>query len=674
MELQNRLSGANSPYLQQHAHNPVDWHEWGEEALQKARSENLPIIISIGYAACHWCHVMARESFMDPDVAALMNTHFVCIKVDREERPDLDQIYMDACQIISGNGGWPLNAFALPDGRPFFAGTYFTKTQWTSLLLEISKLYKNQFGDIERQAESLTTGIVNHSLIPEKKDEGREHNKDFYPDLFPAWEKLVDFDHGGFNGVPKFILPAGWEFLLQYYYFTKDPGSLNAVSNTLDEISRGGIYDHPGGGFFRYSVDKYWKVPHFEKMLYDNAQLVSLFSHAYQVTGKSGYAETVKQTLDFVQREMMRPEGGFYSSINADSEGEEGKFYCWSLEEIKSVIDPEHLDMILDFYRITPEGNWEDGKNILFTRYAPDECAVKYKLSIDDFNLIRNKSDRLLLEYRNNRIRPTTDDKILTSWNAMMITGFVDAYKALGNDIYLNIAVSNARFLESRMMSADGQVWRVFRNGKISVNGFLDDHAFLALAFIKLYQVTFDIHWLESGKKIVDYCLQYFSDTERSMFFYTSGLAEKLIARKHEISDGVIPSSNSELAIVLFYLGKVYDNKDYLNASLKMMDEIKNHLMHGGPYYANWAFLYGLIINGVKEVAITGEKFMEILPDIQRHYLPDLLFWGGNQENLPLLTKKSVSGKTTIYICKDNTCLPPVENAEQALGLIKGKS
>lgn len=671
MENLNRLSKANSPYLQQHSRNPVDWYEWGEEALRKARSENRPVIISIGYAACHWCHVMARESFMDPEVAALMNAHFVSIKVDREERPDLDQIYMDACQIISGNGGWPLNAFALPDGRPFFAGTYFTKKQWLALLTEISALYTNRFQDIERQAESLTSGIKNHSIISEKKDEEHDPLMDVYSNLFPAWEKLIDSDHGGFNGVPKFIMPAGWEFILQYHYFTKDIAPLMAVTGTLDKISKGGIYDHVGGGFFRYSVDKYWKVPHFEKMLYDNAQLVSLFSHAFQVTGNSVYSETVAQTLQFIQRELMRPEGGFYSSINADSEGEEGKFYCWQTEELRPAIDPRFRDLMFELYRITPEGNWEEGKNILHIRDSAEELSSRYGLTPDQFIQIRKETDQTLFEIRNRRIRPTTDDKILTSWNALMITGFIDACHALGNDNYLKIALSNAWFLESTMTNPEGQVFRVFRNGKIAVSGFLDDHAFLAHAFIRLYQATFDFHWLESGKRIAEYCLKHFSDPGSSLLYYTSDQAEQLIARKKEIADNVIPSSNSELATVLFHLGKLFDQPDYLRISRSMISEIQNHLVRGGPYYANWAGLYGMITMGAKEVAILGDNFKESLKALHHNYLPDLIFTGGDQELLPLTLKKSVPGKTLIYICKDNTCQLPVEDTGQALGLIR---
>ncbi|MEI7525883.1 MAG: thioredoxin domain-containing protein, partial [Mariniphaga sp.] len=428
MNKQNRLSRASSPYLKQHADNPVDWYEWGEEALAKAREENKPLIISVGYAACHWCHVMAHESFSDESIAEFMNEHFVCIKIDREERPDIDRIYMEAAQLLSGRGGWPLNAFALPDGRPFHAGTYFPPEQWTDALSQLSHLYQTSYPRILQAAEALTQGIRANALpeivnpLPFTREE--------YVESFANLIQTIDFKLGGYNGAPKFMLPIGFEFLLQYHYLTGDQQALDAVTISLDAMAQGGIYDQIGGGFARYSTDQFWKVPHFEKMLYDNGQLISLYAHAYQVTKRSRYAEVVEQTIAFAERELRHPEGGFYASIDADSEHEEGKFYVWTKGELESVLDQESLALILDFYQITNRGNWEGGKNILYYNSDKEYFAVKSGISVKDFNQILERSNKKLLEERNLRIRPATDDKILTCWNALMLSGYLNAFKA----------------------------------------------------------------------------------------------------------------------------------------------------------------------------------------------------------------------------------------------------
>jgi uncharacterized protein YyaL (SSP411 family) len=666
----NRLASASSPYLQQHAGNPVDWYEWGEEALEKAANENKPLIISIGYAACHWCHVMAHESFMDGTVAGFMNSHFICIKIDREERPDIDQIYMEAAQHISGGGGWPLNAFAFPDGRPFYAGTYFPKNQWLELLKRIVRIYNDQNTELGHQADSLTGAIRNDPFETSGSGDHAGFSKEQYTRIFLAWQDIIDYHAGGFSAVPKFPLPVAWEFVLQYYYLTGNEKALESVGVTLQAMANGGIYDQVGGGFARYSTDKKWKVPHFEKMLYDNAQLVSLYAHAWQVTRNPAYSAIVEQTVAFVQRELMSPEGGFYSSLDADSEGGEGRFYSWTTKELDEILGPSASRLISDWYQAIPEGNWEEGQNILLAQPARSVFAGKHNLQPEIFSAMLEKANNSLLLAREKRPRPARDEKIITAWNALMITACVDAFKAFGKQLYLETAISAATFLENNMIRDGGNLWRSFRNGKSSVGGFLDDFAFFAEACINLYEVTFDLHWLELGNRLTRYATKHFSAGSGSLFFYTGDLSEPLIARKREVSDNVIPASNSVMARVLFRLGHYHDNDPYITRALQMLRQMEPELAGGGPYYANWATLLGMVVFPYHEVAIAGEMATAKSLELQRNYLPTSMFLGGNTENLSLLENKLVKNKTIIYVCVDKTCSQPVEEVDKALTLI----
>jgi uncharacterized protein len=663
----NKLVESSSPYLKQHADNPVHWQEWGEEALNMAKKQNKPIIISIGYAACHWCHVMEHESFSNDEVADYMNENFICIKVDREERPDIDQIYMNAVQLISGNGGWPLNAFALPDGRPFYAGTYFNKQRWLDLLKQISDLYINNHQKVIGYAEELTAGINRNQLDIILQEGDNNFEPDVYSSLKDVWIKQVDTKYGGFSRAPKFPLPIAWEFLLQYNYLTGDEESLVAVNNTLNEMARGGIYDQIGGGFARYSVDAYWKVPHFEKMLYDNAQLVSLYSHAYQITNNVRYKEVIEQTLEFVARELTSTESGFYSSLNADSEGEEGKYYIFTFDEINNIVDEKYWKIIIDYYQITSKGNWEHGNNILLPVSSKEEFAEKHNIKLMEFNTILNSVNKQLLTYRQNRERPSTDSKILTAWNSLMITAYIDAYKALGKEEYLNIAIKNADFLVDNMLMEDGGLLRNYMDGKATISAFHDDYSLFANACIELYQVTFNKRWLDLAELLVSYCTNHFYDTESGMYYYTSNLSESLIARKFELADNVIPSSNSVMAIVLFKLSHYFDSAEYMEMAIKMTQHHIKSIKESGPWYSNWALLYGNLCFNAIEVAIVGENFKPAKNSIQKHFLPTAIFLGGNEENLPLLENKKVDDRTMIYVCRSKVCKLPVENPEDAL-------
>ena len=668
----NKLIRASSPYLLQHVHNPVDWNEWNDEALEKAIKENKPLIISIGYAACHWCHVMEHESFEDEEVAKLMNENFVCIKVDREERPDIDQVYMYACMLLKGNGGWPLNAFALPDGKPFYAGTYFPKQNWISILSQIINLYKNDFEKVKEQAEAITEGIKGNELISTIQT-AIEFGKDEYKKIYTNWKPGIDWEYGGYDKAPKFPLPSGWEFLLQYYYLTKDESALDAVQITLDKMALSGIYDQIGGGFARYSVDKIWLVPHFEKMLYDNAQLVSLYSNAYKVTKKELYKEIVYEIIEFVERELTSPEGGFYSSLNADSEGEEGNFYVWTYNEFVNLFSENEGNLVAQFFDISENGNWE-GKNIPNVKVPKEGFATLNKMEIEELNkLLANTKQKLLAE-RNKRERPTTDDKVLTSWNALMLKGYIDAYTAFGEDKFLIRALKNANFLVEKMMQSDGKLYRNYKNNTATIDAFLDDYSLLASGYLKSYEVTFDEKWLHKSKILIDYAIEHFYDESSQLFFYTSDIGKKLVARKKEISDNVIPASNSVMAHNLFNLGKIYDEKTYLKLAECMLKQVEPALIKGGPYYSNWGQLAGLYIYGNYEITIVGENAGKFNSEMQKNYLPNSIFIGEkNNGNIPLLENKFVKGRTLIYVCRNNTCQLPVESAEKGLRQINPK-
>jgi len=668
----NQLINESSPYLLQHAHNPVNWYPWGKEALDKAQKENKLIIISIGYAACHWCHVMEHESFENEKVATYMNDHFISIKVDREERPDIDQVYMDAVQLITGSGGWPLNCIAFPDGRPIYGGTYFRSAQWIDMLEKISDFVKETPEKAEQQANSLTSGVQSSDLIY-LNTEKAEFSMNDLNSIFTNWKSKLDYTHGGHKGAPKFPLPVGHQFLLHYNYLTQNADALKAVTLTLNKMADGGIYDQIGGGFSRYSTDAYWKAPHFEKMLYDNAQLVSLYSAAYQLTKDDNYKIIVTETLDFIERELTSIEGGFYSSLDADSEGEEGKFYVWTQSELEKVLGNK-ADLIIDYYNIKERGNWENYENILFKSDSDKEIADKYKITESELKIQVSNAKELLLNERSKRIRPALDDKIITSWNSLMLKAYIDAYKAFGNEKHLNTALNNANFINTKIKSLDNRLYRNYKNGKASINAFLDDYAFTIEAFISLYQITFDEKWLEDAMQLADYSITHFYDNTSGMFYYTSDIDPSLIARKMEISDNVIPSSNSEMAKNLFVLGHYFYNDDYIEMSKKMLNNVKKNTFRGEAYFANWDILMAWFVKPPYEVAIVGNEFETKLKEFNKNYLPNVFLSGGKKEgSFPLLEGKLVKGQTTIYVCQNKACKLPVTEAKEALKLIVEK-
>ena len=677
--VENRLKNASSPYLQEHADNPVDWYEWSDEALQKAKKEDKPLLISIGYAACHWCHVMEKESFMDTTVARIMNENFVCIKVDREERPDIDNIYVHACQLLNnGEAGWPLNAFALPDGKPFYAVTYYPKNNWINLLQQIADSYRNKKSKVIMQANSLTIGMMDNDEAFIKDTQTRNTGgQDMYHAAYTGLYKELDLQNGGLKGQTKFPRPSVWEFLLQYNYLTSDKPALNAVENSLEKMALGGIYDHLGGGFARYTTDSIWLVPHFEKMLYDNAQLMSVYAHAYQVTHNEFFKNIAIETADFIEHNLNSTDGGFYSSLNADTEEGEGAYYVWSQEEIRKALGT-NAALFEQYYNITAKGDLHDesvsstaGKNILHASLSPAAYAAKNNLPVTNLINALQQDKKVLLAVREKRIRPSVDDKILTAWNALAIKGFADVYMALGDETYLNKAIANAVFLEKNMLRPDGHLWRTYRNGKASVDAFLDDYALLAKAWIRLYQVSLDKHWLDLAKKITEYAIAHFYDAASSLFYYTPASGEVLAVRKMEIFDNVIPSSNAVMAEVLYTLATYYEEPAYGQKAKAMLEKVAGKIGEMASYYTQWSYVAGLFSFGNNEIAIVGKDAVEKNRSLQKKYLPMAFFMGGTEENLPLLEKKLVAGKTLIYVCTNKMCKQPVEDVSRALQQIK---
>ena len=670
----NHLINESSPYLLQHANNPVDWYPWNEEALKKAKEENKLILISIGYSACHWCHVMEHESFEDTTVSKLMNEHFVNIKVDREERPDVDNVYMSACHLASGRScGWPLNAFALPDGRPIWAGTYYPKKDWLKVLESFIDLKTNKPEELNEYARQLTQGIKQTDKIV-KSDSNESFDiasvKEIENKLIPN----LDLKKGGRVGSPKFPMPSIYEFLLQSYPINSNPTALKSITITLDNMANGGIYDHLGGGFARYSTDENWLVPHFEKMLYDNGQLISLYSKAYKQTKNPLYESVVRETIQFIERELTSPEHGFYSSLDADSEGEEGKFYVWTTEELEHLLDPAEYALFKDYYNLKNSGNWEEEKNILHVQKDLAATAKQNKISVEALKSSLSKSKQLLLKKRDERIRPGTDDKILCSWNALALNGYIEAYKAFNDEAYLDKAIKNANFIKKTFIQSDFRLNRNYKGKQSVINAFLDDYALLIEAYINLYQVTFDESWLYLSKDLMDYAISYFYDEETGMFYYTSHRDNALVARKMELADNVIPGSNSTMATNLYLLSLYFYDQEYSAKSKQMVNNMFEQFAKTSEphFYSNWCKLYTMMASPPYEVAIVGEDHKKIASSLRSSFLPNAIFLGGNDEgSLELLKGKLSSGQTLIYVCQNKVCKLPVSEPDKAIELIK---
>lgn len=666
----NQLIHSQSPYLLQHAQNPVEWYPWGEEALEKSKKENKPMIVSIGYSACHWCHVMEKESFEDEPTAEIMNSHFVCIKIDREERPDLDNIYMDAIQTMGLNGGWPLNVFLMPDQKPFYGGTYFSNKQWKELLQNIANAYENHHDQLAESAEGFgkslgRSELEKYGISPQKPDLSKEK-------LAAAVQKLQDqFDlqWGGLNRKPKFPMPAIWSFLLDYALLKKDQALLDHVFFTLKKIRMGGIYDHLRGGFARYSVDGEWFAPHFEKMLYDNGQLLELFAKAYQVSGEDFFREKVMETINWLEAEMLQEEGGFYAAQDADSEGFEGKFYTWTYDELEATAG-ENLVWMKKLYNLKYQGNWEEGVNILFQTQSYQILAAEEGLSESAYLNRLNQLKAKLLEVRNKRIYPGLDDKVLSGWNGLMISGLVQAYLATGEDQAKKLALNNGEFLLANMFK-DDMLYRSYKNGKAYTPAFLEDYASVIRAFVSLYQLDFETKWILKAKELTDIVLDQFYNETDGFFFFNNPNAEKLIANKKELFDNVIPASNSIMARNLQDLGLYFYNDQYLEIAEKMLGAMEKLIITEPGFLCNWASLYLSSLVPKAEVAIVGKDAKQKAKALQGQYLPNyvLSVTADVGENIPLLEYKTADsdGNALIYVCFNKACQKPVATVDEAV-------
>jgi len=666
----NLLIHETSPYLLQHAHNPVDWRPWNADTLALAKSENKPMIISIGYSACHWCHVMEHESFEDETVATIMNEHFICIKVDREERPDIDQVYMSAVQLMTGQGGWPLNCVALPDGRPFYGGTYFKKDQWLNILNQLADLYKNNHSKVLEYADKLTKGM-NQSELIQKVVEAPLFKKEDILATIAEWSKSFDLENGGPNRAPKFPMPNNLEFLLYANYYEPNAKLDAHIDLTLEKMAKGGIYDQIGGGFARYSVDPVWKIPHFEKMLYDNAQLISVYSKAFQLNPNPLYKQVVEQTIDFVTTTLMHPDGYFYSALDADSEGIEGKYYVWTKAELKEIAE-EDFELIERYYHINSHGYWEDDNYILMQNQSVEQIAATLSLSQQ---LIKEKIatfNSRLLKIRDKRIPPGLDDKTLTSWNALMITGLIDAANTFQNEDYLTKAINCANFILEHQVKKDGGLWHNFKNGKSSVLGFLEDYAFCAQAFLQLFESTGDEKWLTHTNTLVEYCYTNFYDKTNGMFFFTDQQDDPLITRKVEFMDNVIPSSNSVLASVLFKLGHIKAEEKHLSTAKQMLENVHDQIYQFGSAFSNWGILLIHHLVNFYEVAIIGKDNKTAQNSLLSEYIPNKIVISKNEPSqLELLKNRFVENKTYIYVCTNKTCNKPTESVSAAIEQLK---
>tara|TARA_Y100000746_G_scaffold71904_1_gene59908 strand:+ start:6050 stop:8071 length:2022 start_codon:yes stop_codon:yes gene_type:complete len=672
--MSNNLINETSPYLLQHAYNPVNWNPWNKKYLEQAKKENKLVIISIGYSSCHWCHVMERESFEDSLAASLMNEKFISIKVDREERPDVDQVYMNAVQLMTGSGGWPLNIVALPDGRPIWGGTYFSKDQWINALTQISNIYTKEPERFINYANTLEKGIKSLDVIntdENKAEIGFEELEKYIENI----ASKIDKNHGGFSGAPKFMMPNNIHLLLRTGHQNNDKAILDLVNLTLEKMAYGGVYDQIGGGFSRYSTDEKWHIPHFEKMLYDNAQLISLYSDAYLITKNESYKNVVYETINFVLQELTDSNGGFYSSIDADSksldgEEKEGAYYIWTESELRSLLKDE-FKLFADYYNINKYGYWEDENYVLIKNRSDVEFSKEFNVSKEDIIKKKNVWKNILIRERSKRARPNIDDKILASWSGLMINGLVDAYSVFEEEKFLNAANSCAEFILENMIKSDGGLYHSHKDGTSKINGYLEDYSAVIQAFLNLYENTLNEKWLNTADGLMKYTYDNFYNTETNMFFFTSKLDDKLISRTVEFRDNVIPSSNSIMANNLFKLSHYYDSSKYLNTSLSMVKNISDQIEVYPNGFSNWMNLMLNLNKNFYEIAIVGDNAIKKINELNKNYLPNKIVVGSFGDNsLPLLKNRYIEGETMIYVCVKKACKMPVKTIKEALKLI----
>ncbi len=673
----NELIDETSPYLLQHAHNPVNWKAWNSKTLEQAKTEGKLMIVSIGYAACHWCHVMEKESFEDSLVASVMNDNFINVKVDREERPDVDQIYISAVELMTGRAGWPLNVITLPDGRPVWGGTYFRKEDWIKSIEKIREIYEDEPGKLIEYADRLEEGIKSIDLVSFNKGDVEFGSYDTSM-LLENWGRNFDHRNGGMNRAPKFMMPANYHYLLRNAMTNGDKELLDYVFLTLDKIAYGGVYDHIGGGFARYSTDERWHVPHFEKMLYDNAQLVSLYSEAYAIIKKPLYRDVVSETLEFVKNELTDESGAFYSSLDADSENEqgeleEGTYYIYSEEELRTLLKDD-FELFKVYYNINSFGKWENDHYVLIRTKSDEEILNEFDLTAESLQNKKNNWRKSLSAYRDKRPRPRLDDKSLTSWNGLMLKGYLDAYKVFGNEEHLRTALKNAEFIVEKQFKGSGSLYHSYKEGKSTINGYLEDYAAVIEAFITLYEVTLDEKWLEHSLRLKDHAFEKFWDEEKHMFYFTSEDDPKLVTRNFEYRDNVIPASNSIMAKNLFRLSHYYDLPELGDASRQMLKNVLPELEQYPGSFSNWLDLLANYQDEFFEIVVVGDNAPSIIREINAEYIPNKLVAGSTKaSDAYLLEGRFMEGETLIYVCVNNTCKLPMRETSDALKSIRRK-
>jgi uncharacterized protein YyaL (SSP411 family) len=669
----NQLISETSPYLLQHANNPVHWKAWSKDSLALAQKNNTLIIISIGYSACHWCHVMEHESFENNEVAQTMNQHFINIKVDREERPDVDAIYMKAIQIMTGRGGWPLNIVALPDGRPVWGGTYFHKEEWISTLEKLNHIYQSNPEKMIEYAENLQLGI-NRLNFSNTEITSEQLNQKCIEPLVEKWQKSFDLDFGGMARAPKFMMPNNYKFLLRYGHQENKQDILDFVNLTLTKMAFGGLFDTVDGGFSRYSVDMKWHVPHFEKMLYDNGQLISIFADAYKLTKNLLYKEVIEKTLQFVSRELINNENGFYCALDADSLDrnghlEEGAFYVWIQSDLETIIN-EDFPLFSQVFNVNEFGYWENNNYVLIQNQELKVIAKNNKIELSELKTKKKNWEKLLFDEREKRSKPRLDDKSLTSWNALMLKGYIDAFKALGDEKYLAIALKNAHFIIDKLLLPEGNLLRNYKNGNANINGYLEDYCFVIEAFISLYEVTIDEKWLRISKQLTDYCFDHFYDETAQFFSFTSKNDDPLIATHYETEDNVIPASNSVMANNLYQLSIYFQNQYYESIGMKMLKKIIPNIDYPSAY-SNWLNVLMNYSEKQKELAICGDNALEYLSKINREYHPNLILAGANKiSELPFLKDRFIENEMLFYVCQNQTCQLPTSYFNEVLNKI----
>ncbi|HYH80930.1 MAG TPA: thioredoxin domain-containing protein [Longimicrobium sp.] len=681
----NRLANETSPYLLQHAHNPVDWYPWGSEALERAKAEDRPILLSVGYSACHWCHVMERESFEDDETAALMNRLFVNVKVDREERPDVDSIYMTAVQQMTGRGGWPMTVFLTPGGAPFYGGTYYPPQprhgmpSFRQLLLAIDEAWRERRGDVDHSAGEIREMLARSSSVAAPAS---ELSADVLDRAYEGLAGRFESRWGGFGGAPKFPQPMLLELLLRHWKRTGMEEARRMADFTLRKMAAGGMYDHVGGGFARYSVDGQWLVPHFEKMLYDNALLARAYLHAWQATGDDAHRTVVEETLAWVEREMTSPEGGFYSALDADSEGEEGKFYLWDVEEVDALLGPEDGRLFRRYHDVTEEGNFE-GRNILHTAHGLEQVAAAAAVTPERLREVVDRGRAILYDARARRVWPGLDDKVLTSWNAMMLHAFAEAARVLEREDWLEIARRNAEFL-ARALKADGRLLRTCKDGRAKIPAFLEDHALLADALIAVYEATWDARWIGEARTLADEMIARFWVEADGAFFDTANDAEELVVRPRDLYDNATPSGSSAAVMALLRLAELTGETRYREVAERALAGMAELMARIPMGFGHLLCALDFALATPLEVAIVGEPAGEdtraLLRTVSRAYLPNAVLafqrpngGGDSQQIIPLLEGRTAQGgKATAYVCERLACKQPVTDTAalaQQLGI-----